>query len=979
VRDGRPMAKSKVGVDAYSGEMTTPPLDTFESLSGWSATDPRQSALFSVALSHEVPLMLLKQGRDEQLWSVADTLLLDALDFGFAAFCTYAAPRWKELRSLVDTLLHSVLAARPANSHHLLRLLRDHWFWMWFEVLTTTRVLATSPSKPRRIVYWEEGPLAISSILVPRAKPRPAILIGPSLTVPKDMREGDAEAALSRFCAAIDAAWAIVPNKELPPNIQTRSGGRFPLYNTAFLSRAASSRSRANLDDLEELSKLIDLHVTQITDLCEQTLGLGPYRSIFRASALITGNLNRAVDAVTHDAELVLELPDGHAPSQLIGQHVNISLRYKESDRSQIDLEQVIERQGKLITAAWRGYIHDSNIILSSWLNHSLWEQIAQSAESDNWGDLGRRLTRFLAATFLANECSIYRVDYGQGVPMLFGLGGYSDDEDGGGKIAAIAHYMNKMPTERRHSSICYRALDSNIIEYVAFEPPEKPDEERRLAFPETKRWTLRGRSGVAMPIRVNGAVWGIVELISFNFDQFPFNVRSQLGEFVDTIGNALSFQNVSAMLNYIDKITAAHDTDASDKRDRIVAKFPSFFMSSDVALVRVRGGSADEVETTMIASTGVHASLQPGADTLGVFQTSIEDLVVKGAPVAVVGLLDEPRPQIHATIQTIEKNFVLVALPRGPAKGYPDVLILRFPIPVRPEAGWHHPLQVLGQYLISAIETLEAEINWTRQQRARYGHEMIRNITAIGEVESRIKTYLTPLLQKTEGRSQVLDLALSDLARARRSLRLYAEALTDATLIKNSAEDPRIAAMRSHLRRRKGGASPAIDIRDTFHAATYSRREEAGSFGVRFLPFPNISYPKIQIDDVLLYDVMSTLVDNAIKYSIPNNSVQVTPRYDHKERKFSVAISNLGAELIGDEPDRIFDDRYRGRYAQTRFPSSGRGLGLGYARALMEMVEGDLTYRQRKTSERMAKIAEFTVMWHNFILTFSGRSIKDV
>jgi signal transduction histidine kinase len=950
-------------------ELKTAPIDTFETLSRAPASDTTRMALGTTALAHGIPILELNPSARDELKSLTlldDPALNVALDEGFASYCLYAAARWKDQKSLSRQIVDRMIRSKPENSHPLLRLMRNHWFWLWYESLLTARAIR-KPSEGQQIRYWQEAPLLIGGQIVRCDDGVPNLLLGPVL-VADETGDGDVEMALARFEKAIEDGWSSVKEIHRPKTLQERSGGKFQLYTSALLARLTGARTRLTWDDLQAIGVKVLPHLSELKKVSGREFSLGPYRSIFHLGATITGFEKRA-GSVAHEHHLVLDTVVHHPKADLQRRPVDVELFYRGDRKPQPEIDRIARAQGAKISSSWRSYIRDCNAILAAWLSRSLWERVASTNTNADWGTLGERLTKFLANAFLANECNVYQVDYAKALPCLAKIGGFSDDNDGDAKSEMMRFFMQDLDSDERKHSICYAAMEQNVLQYVEFEDPSTRPEDRRLAFPTDSKWEMRGRSAVALPIRVNGMIWGVLELVSFNFDHFPFNVRVQLGEVVDTFGNALSFQAMSEMLNNIDQIVADTDLDIQAKRDRIVASLPRYFMSTDVALLRFRSGPDRAVEYSLAAHIGHHPAFLPGENLGHLFDNTIKHMISRNAPVAAGTFLQE------LAFKSVSDEFdtVIALLPSTGGDVPAGAVVMRLALPIRPEAAWHQPLQVLGRYFLNAIDTLDTEIYWVRHQRSRYGHELIRNINAIDDVELRLKNLIVAELKHAAGR-QDLGRLLDDLDRAKRSLKLYAEALTDATLTSNRFDDLRVAAMKRHLSLTAAHAKRPIDVRETFHAAIYSRRAEARDAKIKFLPFPLFEYPRVRIDDVLLYDVVSTLVDNAIKYAIPNSSVGLTPRVHDA---FQVAVSNLGAELRDDEKHLIFQDRFRGRYAEMHLPESGLGLGLGYARALMELAGGDVTHAQRRPKTPIA-VANFDANWHDFVITFPKRVFRN-
>ncbi|MGE4579155.1 MAG: response regulator [Desulfuromonadales bacterium] len=90
---------------------------------------------------------------------------------------------------------------------------------------------------------------------------------------------------------------------------------------------------------------------------------------------------------------------------------------------------------------------------------------------------------------------------------------------------------------------------------------------------------------------------------------------------------------------------------------------------------------------------------------------------------------------------------------------------------------------------------------------------------------------------------------------------------------------------------------------------------------------------------------VLSSLLDNAIKYSDPDTVVTLNLR--ESDDAVSIEIDNQGCGIADEEMERIFDRFFRGDGTAGKAP--GSGLGLYMARVLVEAMEGTIRARRGK------------------------------
>lgn len=88
---------------------------------------------------------------------------------------------------------------------------------------------------------------------------------------------------------------------------------------------------------------------------------------------------------------------------------------------------------------------------------------------------------------------------------------------------------------------------------------------------------------------------------------------------------------------------------------------------------------------------------------------------------------------------------------------------------------------------------------------------------------------------------------------------------------------------------------------------------------------------------------IISTLLDNAVKYATSKSKISVSLSQTDKATKLS--IQNECTEIPDCSPERLFDRFYRGDSARTQ-KSGGFGIGLSAARATASLLGGELSAR---------------------------------
>lgn len=110
------------------------------------------------------------------------------------------------------------------------------------------------------------------------------------------------------------------------------------------------------------------------------------------------------------------------------------------------------------------------------------------------------------------------------------------------------------------------------------------------------------------------------------------------------------------------------------------------------------------------------------------------------------------------------------------------------------------------------------------------------------------------------------------------------------------------------------------------------------------------VDLPKVSLSDRALQEVLSNLIDNALKYSQAGSRIYIKVEYKaangdrtkkHQLPAIAIAVSDTGAGIPPQDLEHLFERHYRGEKAQTEIP--GTGLGLAIARDLVHQTQGEI------------------------------------
>ena len=113
-----------------------------------------------------------------------------------------------------------------------------------------------------------------------------------------------------------------------------------------------------------------------------------------------------------------------------------------------------------------------------------------------------------------------------------------------------------------------------------------------------------------------------------------------------------------------------------------------------------------------------------------------------------------------------------------------------------------------------------------------------------------------------------------------------------------------------------------------------------------------------VMVNEAAILEVMSVLIDNALKYSTPKSRINI--RIFERRTMTGFEIKNTGPQIDEEKLPHIFDRFYRADNSRTESGTNGYGLGLAIAKKIVEIHHG---YIQASSTE---KETSFTVYLPN-------------
>lgn len=135
-----------------------------------------------------------------------------------------------------------------------------------------------------------------------------------------------------------------------------------------------------------------------------------------------------------------------------------------------------------------------------------------------------------------------------------------------------------------------------------------------------------------------------------------------------------------------------------------------------------------------------------------------------------------------------------------------------------------------------------------------------------------------------------------------------------------------------------------AIAAKEILESLVISATAIASERGINFITSIPSHLPLVQGNPRALREVLTNLIDNALKYTPAGGTVQIEAgieRVDETVHWQGIAIRDTGYGIPAEDRDRLFERHYRGVQARGDIP--GTGLGLAIVKELIEQMQGNI------------------------------------
>jgi signal transduction histidine kinase len=102
------------------------------------------------------------------------------------------------------------------------------------------------------------------------------------------------------------------------------------------------------------------------------------------------------------------------------------------------------------------------------------------------------------------------------------------------------------------------------------------------------------------------------------------------------------------------------------------------------------------------------------------------------------------------------------------------------------------------------------------------------------------------------------------------------------------------------------------------------------------------VGVPELVTDPILLTQVLRNLITNGLKFT-PAGEVRLEATWEPTDRTVELSVRDSGIGIPPAEHERVFEEFHQVRH-ELQATVTGTGLGLPYARSLVQILGGTIT-----------------------------------
>jgi signal transduction histidine kinase len=135
-----------------------------------------------------------------------------------------------------------------------------------------------------------------------------------------------------------------------------------------------------------------------------------------------------------------------------------------------------------------------------------------------------------------------------------------------------------------------------------------------------------------------------------------------------------------------------------------------------------------------------------------------------------------------------------------------------------------------------------------------------------------------------------------------------------------------------------------SVEVLQVLEPLLVSAEAIASERGLNFSAEIPSNLPPVKAHTKALREILSNLIDNALKYTPPEGKIIVKAgmtKRSERENFQGIAVCDNGYGIPSSDRERLFERHYRGVQQESDIP--GTGLGLAIAKELIEQMQGEI------------------------------------
>lgn len=293
--------------------------------------------------------------------------------------------------------------------------------------------------------------------------------------------------------------------------------------------------------------------------------------------------------------------------------------------------------------------------------------------------------------------------------------------------------------------------------------------------------------------------------------------------------------------------------------------------------------------------------------------------------------------PDYMATIPATRAQITLPLIEQGDLIGVLNLESTRTDRFTRPV---FEVLKLLARRIVAALENARLyEMQQSHLARLQYANQKLSELEQLKTQMIRVASHdiRSPLgIVKA-----YVTLLYDDLGSAADDFQPYFDAMNRAIDRMQQMTTDVLSLERIHAA--QANTWEPVNLRPLVERAFQEHRAASDQRGVRYtLALPPGDKLTVSCEPVQLYEAITNLISNAIKYTLPGGSVQVRLEADNRQIRLLVIDSGIG--IPEEFHDKLFDPFFRVKSSETQ-TIDGTGLGLYLVKSIIDRHDGEMIF----------------------------------